>query len=109
MIGRMKLCVRSHAVPLVTLLLLALSSCTTLIPTSARPPSIPHHPRASRLDLARLSDGMPLERVKRVEPPPQRVFTMQSGEMTIVKWVYLRKHGRVVLYFANGLLESWSD
>lgn len=52
---------------------------------------------------------MPLERVKRVEPPPQRVFTMQSGEMTIVKWVYLRKHGRVVLYFANGLLESWSD
>ena len=80
--------------------------CTTLslrsptgLPASAASPT--------ELRLGLLSVGMSIDDVARIEPEPEKIVTMESQTMTVVKWIYGSGRNAIALYFTNGLLESW--
>lgn len=85
----------------------SLYGCATVVSKGAHP-AAPRTPAARTLDLSILASGMTMKEVQRREPPPHAVFTMTSGAVTVVKWVYENRGAQAVLYFTNGILESWT-
>lgn len=88
------------------LLVLNLYGCATFVPKAPAPESAGQ--RVVRpFDPSLLSVGMQMQTVRRLEPLPEKIFTMRSGAMTVAKWVYESHGNTVTLYFANGILQSW--
>lgn len=88
---------------------LLLAGCATLRPTVAAHRPTAATPAAKALTLDRLSSGMSIAEVERLEPAPDKVVTMQSQAMTVVKWIYGIGGHTVELYFTNGFLSSWQE
>jgi len=48
-----------------------------------------------------------MKAVRRLEPAPRKVVTMESPTLTVEKWEYRDLASSVDLYFVNGLLQTW--
>ena len=96
---------------LVLLVVAALYGCATLRtqPKAVGAPPVASQPaegaRTFRASL--LSVGMSKREVRRLEPKPTRILTMESSTMTVEEWLYEEKGRIVALYFTNGYLSSW--
>ncbi len=84
-----------------------LAGCATLRPKAATPGPAAAAPAKQTLSLDRLSSGLSIAEVEKLEPPPDKVVTMQSQAMTVVKWIYESGGHTIELYFTNGFLSSW--
>lgn len=64
--------------------------------------------QARAFDPSLLRQGMSMAEVQRLEGRPRRTYRTTSRSMSVTEWIYESRGERVTVYFANGLLESWS-
>lgn len=105
---------RARAAPFFPLLLIVLLSlafcldgCATLRGVKSSPTPSARETRTFNASL--LHQGMLMAEVRRLEGSPDRAYAMTSTSMSVTEWIYERKGGQARVYFANGVLESWSQ